>query len=43
VQEQGVESTPTFDRYADGEREARIRGQVEKADLVGLVEERTPF
>jgi thioredoxin 1 len=41
--EQGVESAPTLDLYADGEREARIRGQVEKADLVELVEEHTAF
>jgi thioredoxin 1 len=39
--EQKVEGTPTFDLYADGEREERIEGAVEKADLIELVEEYT--
>ncbi|WP_276301138.1 thioredoxin family protein [Halorussus lipolyticus] len=39
--EQGIESTPTFEVYADGECEERIQGHVEKADLVELVEEYT--
>jgi thioredoxin 1 len=37
--EQNVESTPTFDLYADGEQAERLQGQPEKADLVELVEE----
>ncbi|WP_135826232.1 thioredoxin family protein [Halorussus ruber] len=41
--EQGIESTPTFEVYADGECEERVRGQVEKAELVELVEEYTAF
>ncbi|WP_162224665.1 thioredoxin family protein [Halorussus amylolyticus] len=39
--EQGVEGTPTFDVYAGGERVERIEGQVEKAELAGLVGEYT--
>ena len=41
--EQGVEGTPTFDVYADGERAERIEGAVEKSDLVELLDEYTPF
>ena len=37
--EQGVEGTPTFDVYADGERRERVEGSLEKAELVELVEE----
>ena len=36
--EQQVEGTPTFDLYADGEREERIQGGVEKTELMELVE-----
>ncbi|NHN58782.1 MULTISPECIES: co-chaperone YbbN [Halorussus] len=41
--EQGVEGTPTFDVYADGERAERLEGAVEKAELVALLDEYTPF
>ena len=37
--EQRVEGTPTFDLYADGERQERVEGSVEEAELVALVEE----
>ncbi|WP_137286832.1 thioredoxin family protein [Halorussus salinisoli] len=40
---QAVEATPTFDLYADGECEERVRGQVEKSELVELVGEYTRF
>ena len=36
--EQQVGGTPTFDLYADGEREKRIEGPVEKEELMELVE-----
>ena len=39
--EQGVEGTPTFDLYVDGEREERIEDAVEKDELVELVGEFT--
>ena len=39
--ERDIESTPTFEVYADGECEQRLRGQVEKDELVRLVEEYT--
>ena len=41
--EQGVEGTPTFDVYADGERAERVEGAVEKSDLVELLDEYAPF
>jgi thioredoxin 1 len=41
--EQGVEKTPTFDVYADGERVERVEGHVEQEELVGLVETYTSF
>jgi thioredoxin 1 len=37
--EQHVEGTPTFDLYADGEREERIEGGVGKDELMELVQE----
>ncbi|UPV73683.1 thioredoxin family protein [Halorussus limi] len=39
----GVEATPTFEVYADGECQERVRGQVEKEELVELVGEYTAF
>lgn len=36
---QGLEGTPTFDLFVDGERAERIEGSVERAELVELVEE----
>ncbi|NEU57056.1 thioredoxin family protein [Halorussus sp. MSC15.2] len=39
--ERGIEGTPTFDLYADGEREERIEESLEKDDLVELVGEYT--
>ncbi|MFC7080572.1 thioredoxin family protein [Halorussus caseinilyticus] len=41
--EQGIGGTPTFDLFADGERQERVRGRVEKDELVELVEEYTQF
>jgi thioredoxin 1 len=39
--ERGVEATPAFEVYADGEYQECIRGQVEKQELVELVGEYT--
>lgn len=36
---QNVDGAPTFDLYADGNRVERIEGEVERAELVELVEE----
>ncbi|UPV99735.1 thioredoxin family protein [Halorussus gelatinilyticus] len=41
--ERGVEATPAFEVYADGERQERVRGQVGRDELVELVGEYTPF
>ena len=41
--ERGVEATPAFEVYADGECRERVRGQVEKDELVELVGEYTSF
>ena len=41
--ERGVEATPAFEVYADGECQERVRGQVEKDELVELVGEYTAF
>jgi thioredoxin 1 len=41
--ERGVEATPAFEVYADGECRERVRGQVEKDELVELVGEYTAF
>ncbi|WP_135851256.1 thioredoxin family protein [Halorussus salinus] len=41
--ERGVEATPAFEVYADGECQERVRGHVEKDELVELVGEHTSF
>ena len=37
--EQGVEGTPTFDLFVDGDRVEREEGALEKAELVTLIDE----
>lgn len=41
--EQGLDGTPTFDVYVDGEREERIEGSVEQEELKEIVDEYTTF